>query len=1680
MKKMKQRFMSILLIVALCLTLSPVTALALDADTDPSHSEPIKDSLEAPMEEQQKVEPEPTVENDKPDPESTQEQQKGESEPTVGTDKPDSKPAQEQQKGESEPTEKTEKPDLEPTQESQNSESEPTEKTEKPGPEPTQESQNGESEPTEKTEKPDSEPTQEPQNGESESTVETEKPDSEPTQEPQKGESEPKVGTEKPDSEPTQEPQKGESEPTEKTEKPDSEPTQESQKGEPEPLAEAGEPDPAPSTNPEARFRFSDDGTTWNDDSWIYSDYLINAPFYNPDKDNGSKAYASAKYVQIELLRDITTNMDWNGGATLATGDGQEVVLDGGGHTITRGAPTQLFTVCGIYGSARTNTVTLKNITLDGGAVWSSDDPVTRTNSGISCSGNAHLINVTDNGELILDSGTVLKNSHLNGERAYGAAVSVGSTGTGTLVMKDGSQITDNTVYCGAVYVWDNGAFNMEGGIISGNYGANNGGAVCMGGGSFTMSGGSITGNGSYAGGGVSVFNSGAQFTISGGEISGNIITGRMGGGVLVYNGSMSVSGSPVINGNTGINWTANNVYLTSGHTITANSLSSGAKIGVNPASYTSSIDVTNANSEDYSGYFISDNKAYNIKNITTDNGNIVTLRLARPFGPVITSFSSDIEKVTVAWKIPIFLGGDGYSVARYEVSSNGGEEWTSIGIPTKLEYTFTDLEAGTDYTFKVRAICSNTSGKTLIGGAAEIIAAPKTVITTAVDPEEGGTATGGTLYEKGAKVTVEATPASGYCFVSWMENDEEVSPDASYTFTAGVNRTLTAVFAREYTVSVSANSSDYGTVTGGGTYQEGESVIVTATPIDGYRFVNWTENNEEVSPDASYTFTVEADRTLTAVFEKISDYTVTVSADPQDGGTVTGGGTYQEGESVIVTATPMDEYRFVNWTENNEEVSPDASYTFTVESDRTLTAVFEKITNYTVTVSANPQEGGTVTGGGTYQDGTSVTVTATVKDGYRFLNWTEDGNNVSTDANYNFNVMANRTLTAVFEQIPDYTITVSANLQDGGTVTGGGTYRDGTSVTVTATPAGGYSFVNWTENDNEVSPDASYTFTAAESRSLIAVFKAITVSELTISPTTLIMAEGRTKEIKVDNIQPSNALDKTVSWLTSDGSVAKVVKVDGTDFVIAVGEGKATITATAGDAVASCEVTVNPVSVAPVRPPELPQDTEEKKLKVEVETGLSEVPTTLATKEELNTLEKIETKMKTTLTSVSVPKENTAVYDVSLMVSTDGGKEWVKADKDNFPSNGLLTTTLPYPEGTDSSYTFTVVHMFTTSDFGKVPGDTETLPVTNLENCIQFTVHGLSPISVGWTAPKFIITFESSNGTDAKTYTTESNGKLYSLPPDPTWNGYTFKGWYTAASGGNPVTADTVFNEDATVYAQWEAVNPPAPEDPSEPDEPEPPAHTLSGGSSPAPSYSGSISSGNYTPAPTTPSNGSTHAPVTEDTPNNTDNSSEEVPFSPGPDDTSNNTENPDEKVPAETSAFTDVNKDAWYSEAVDYVLSEGLMDGYGNGTFGPDEKLSRAQFCQILYNREGRPTVTGTYVFSDVAQGEWYTDAVLWANTNGTVTGYGGDKFGPNDFITREQLAVMLWRYVGSPNAEGGALSFSDADKISSYALEAIKWANANGIINGYSNSTFNPKGTATRAQAAQMLKNFFELAM
>ena len=179
-------------------------------------------------------------------------------------------------------------------------------------------------------------------------------------------------------------------------------------------------------------------------------------------------------------------------------------------------------------------------------------------------------------------------------------------------------------------------------------------------------------------------------------------------------------------------------------------------------------------------------------------------------------------------------------------------------------------------------------------------------------------------------------------------------------------------------------------------------------------------------------------------------------------------------------------------------------------------------------------------------------------------------------------------------------------------------------------------------------------------------------------------------------------------------------------------------------------------------------------------------------------------------------------------------------------------------------------------------------------------------------------------------------------------------------------------------------------------------------------------------------------------------------------------------------TWPFADVTEgEDWFYDAVAYVYENGIMAGTDETTFEPTMELDRAMAAQLFYNLEGKPAVTGDSTFTDVTSGHWAVDAITWAAQNDIVAGIGGGLYDPDSNVTREQFAVMLYKYARFKGYDltvtGDLTQFPDAGSISSWAETALSWANGKGLINGHENGTIDPKGSTIRAQAASIMANF-----
>ena len=353
------------------------------------------------------------------------------------------------------------------------------------------------------------------------------------------------------------------------------------------------------------------------------------------------------------------------------------------------------------------------------------------------------------------------------------------------------------------------------------------------------------------------------------------------------------------------------------------------------------------------------------------------------------------------------------------------------------------------------------------------------------------------------------------------------------------------------------------------------------------------------------------------------------------------------------------------------------------------------------------------------------------------------------------------------------------------------------------------------------------------------------------------------------------------------------------------------------------------------------------------------------------------------------------------------------------------------------------------------------------------------------WIALAYTVHFDSQGG-NAVDDQTVGYGSTVSKPADPTRTGYDFKGWYMDAACKDAYDFDTLVTGDLTLYAKWVRRS----------------ASSSSSGT--ASTYSPAITkpdNGDVTISPASPKQGDTViiTPKMDDgygvgTVTVTDSKGKAITVRDNGDGTYSFIQPRGKVTIAVTyqeigclkdsacplSKFADVSINAWYHDGVHYVLEEGLMGGRSDNQFAPNATITRAELAQILYNKAGRPEVTDWSAFSDVPETAWYASAVAWAQQNKVVNGIGNNKFAPNQAITREQIAVMLYNDAGRPEVSGTITGFADVASVSDWAKPAVLWATQNKIIGGALRADgkllLNPTDGATRAETANMLKRYY----
>lgn len=360
-------------------------------------------------------------------------------------------------------------------------------------------------------------------------------------------------------------------------------------------------------------------------------------------------------------------------------------------------------------------------------------------------------------------------------------------------------------------------------------------------------------------------------------------------------------------------------------------------------------------------------------------------------------------------------------------------------------------------------------------------------VIGAEAQPVEGGTVVGAGIYMQGETCTLTANSNHGYVFDSWKENDVTVFADSVYSFTVEGDRHLVAVFEQEcYVVTVTPEPMDGGDITGAGNYVVGSLCQLEAFPKPGYVFERWMENGETVSTTSFYSFVVNENHDLKACFFRVP-YEITLSAEPEMGGIVEGGGIFYFGDMVTVRALTNPTYYFINWKENGEVVGTNQNFTFAVDGNHHFVATFAQDC-YVVTATPEPINGGSITGAGNYIAGTQCQLVAHSAPGYGFDKWTENGVTVSNSSSYSFTVNEDHDLTAHFFLVP-YEIVAVADPETGGTVDGGGWFYYGDVCTLTAEPAEDYSFTYWSLSGEIVSLEPEISFNVTGDKTYTAHF---------------------------------------------------------------------------------------------------------------------------------------------------------------------------------------------------------------------------------------------------------------------------------------------------------------------------------------------------------------------------------------------------------------------------------------------------------------------------------------------------------------------------------------------------------------------------------------------------------------
>ena len=991
---------------------------------------------------------------------------------------------------------------------------------------------------------------------------------------------------------------------------------------------------------------------------------------------------------------------------------------------------------------------------------------------------------------------------------------------------------------------------------------------------------------------------------------------------------------------------------------------------------------------------------------------------------------------------------------------------------------------------FTVRALNSVGNDKKEL--SITITNAPAAEHTITVTTAGGGTASASsTSATAGTEITLTATPNTGYHFKEWqveslaglvITNNKFTMPDS--------NVAIKAIFEEDSPFAPTKHTVTVKTDGNGIAFASpllavaGTEITLTAMPKKGYHFKEWQvisggvaiENNKFLMPDTN----VE----VKAFFEEgappaPTKYTVTVTT--EGGGTASASpAKTAAGTEITLTATPNTGYHFKEWQVESLAGLVITNNKFTMpDSNVAIKAIFEEDspfapTKHTVTVKTDGN-GIAFASPLLAVAGTEITLTAMPKKGYHFKEWQVISGGVAIENNKFLMPGSNVEVKAVFEK--DAPPAPTDPGKPSISVTGAYTYN-GSEHTATVS---GYNPATMDIAGNTATDAGDYTVrvTSKTGRwadgSTGAVTAAWSIGKATqeapngligVAPTTEGGSDG--KITGVDATMEYRAESETI-YTACTGIEIENLPADNyfvryaedhnhfasPDAEVTVGEGTpladCTITFNAGGGSGSMDsVTVNAgtIYILPACGFTAPADQEFKAWEIGVTEYKVGDSYTVLVDTEIKALWENSVITPTTYT-VTVSNDGNGMASASHAKAAAGTEITLTAT----PQIGYH-----FKEWQVESPAGLVI---TTNKF--------TMPDGNVD------VKAIFEKDAPPAPTEFIVTFDGNGGTPSVGSMTTTDRKLTSLPSASRSGSYSFYGWYTEKSGGTKITTDTVFHANATVYAHWTytgggggGYNPPVT------------YYTLrfeTGGGSDIPSVQGTyntyIDLTKYVPT------WRGHAFIGWYSERSLTNKVSGVCLTK--DMTVYAGWRVDENPGTGVNPFTDISEKDWFYGDVMFVYENGLMLGTSKTLFSPHGTAMCGMMATILWRMEGSPVPKGKNSFTDVDAGKWYADAITWTAENGIFAGYSKDKFGPDDPITREQLAAIFYRYADYKGydltVKGDLDKFKDADKITDYAKTAMQWAVGSGLVKGKSGNLLDPQGTATRAEIAAMLHRFIE---